>query len=54
MRTRWIFNGVEYDSWADMRIAQLNAKGRDNWEEEDWESYHYIHQVYFEMRFYDE
>lgn len=34
--------------------AELEAKGRENWDENDWEAFHYIEQVRFESGYYDD
>lgn len=41
-------------AWADERMAELEAKGRENWDEDDWEAYHYIEQVRFESGYYED
>lgn len=41
-------------TWADERMEQLEIKGRENWDEEDWEAYHYIEQTRFENGYYDD
>lgn len=41
-------------TWADERMAELEAKGRENWDEGDWEAFHYIEQVRFESGYYDD
>lgn len=44
---KWIFNDVEYDNWDEMKRAELEAKGRENWDVDDWEAYHYIENIRF-------
>ena len=39
--------------WADRKMEELEAKGRDNWDQADYEAYHYIMQVRFESGYYD-
>lgn len=29
-------------TWADERMEQLEAKGKENWNQEDWDAFHYI------------
>ena len=29
-------------TWAELRMEELMAKGRSNWDEDDWDSYNYI------------
>ena len=41
-------------TWADERMAELEAKGRENWDDNDWEAFHYIEQVRFESGYYDD
>lgn len=41
-------------TWADERMEELEAKGRENWDENDWEAFHYIEQVRFESGYYDD
>lgn len=41
-------------AWADERMAELMEKGRENWDEDDWEAYHYIEQTRFENGYYDD
>ena len=41
-------------TWADERMAELEAKGRENWDENDWEAFHYIEHVRFESGYYDD
>ena len=41
-------------TWADERMAELEAKGRENWDENDWEAFHYIEQARFESGYYDD
>lgn len=41
-------------TWADEEMERLDAKGRDNWDESDYEAYHYIMQVWFESGYYDQ
>lgn len=41
-------------TWAEQCMQELNAKGRANWDADDWESYHYIEQIRFENGYYDE
>lgn len=41
-------------TWADRKMQELEEKGRDNWNEEDYESYHYIEQLRFESGYYDD
>lgn len=41
-------------TWAEKTMQRLNQKGRANWTESDWESYHYIQQLWFESGYYDE
>ena len=46
-KMKWIFNDVEYDNWDEMKRAELEAKGRENWDVDDWEAYHYIENIRF-------
>lgn len=41
-------------TWADERMAELEAKGRENWDEDDWEAFHYIEQLRFESGYYED
>lgn len=40
--------------WADERMQELQDKGRENWDEADWDAYHYIEQARFESGYYEE
>ena len=40
-------------SWSDIRMEQLDIKGRSNWDEADWDSYNYIMGLRFESGYYD-
>ncbi len=40
-------------TWADERMEKLQAKGRINWNEDDWDAFHYIEQVRHESGYYD-
>ena len=51
---KWLFNGVEYGAWDEMKMAELEAKGRENWDVDDWEAYHYIENINAECDCYDE
>ena len=33
---------VERITWAERREQLLEEKGRDNWDQDDWEAYYYI------------
>ena len=54
MKNRWMFNGINYANWAEMRMAQLNAKDKRLWDENDYEAYHYIQQLRFEASYEDD
>lgn len=41
-------------TWTDERMAELEAKGRENWDENDWEAFHYIEQLRFESGYYED
>jgi len=32
-------------TWAEWKTNQLMEKGRENWDEDDWESYSYIQEA---------
>lgn len=40
-------------TWADEKMVELEAKGRENWDIDDWEAYHYIEQMRFDTGYYD-
>lgn len=40
--------------WADERMQELQDKGRENWDETDWDAYNYIEQLRYESGYYDE
>lgn len=40
-------------TWAEKEMERLNAKGREHWNESDWEAYYYIKQVNAETDYYD-
>ena len=54
MKNHYMFNGINYANWADMRMAQLNAKDKRLWNEDDSEAYHYIQQLRFETSYEDD
>lgn len=35
-------------SWADMKMQELNEKGRENWDEDDYEAYCYCQECFAE------
>lgn len=41
-------------TWADEKMDELERKGRENWDESDWNAYHYIEQLRFENGYYDD
>lgn len=41
-------------TWADERYDELMNKGKDNWDQDDWDSYNYIMQVWGESGEFDE
>lgn len=41
-------------AWADERMEELMEKDRGNWDEDDWEAYHYIEQLRFESGCYED
>lgn len=41
-------------TWADETMMELEAKGRENWTEADWESYIYIENARAELDYYDD
>ena len=41
-------------TWSDEQMEYLEKKGRDNWTQEDWESFFYIQQLRFESGYYDD
>lgn len=41
-------------TWADERMEALEAKGRADWDQDDWDSYTYIQQTRFECGYYDD
>lgn len=40
-------------SWADAKMQELMEKPREHWDEDDWDTYHYIEQLRFESGYYD-
>ena len=42
------------DSWADDAMKELTKKGKQNWTEDDWETYHYIEQLRHESGYYED
>lgn len=42
---KWLFNGVEYGAWDEMKMAELESKCKENWDVDDWEAYHYIKNI---------
>ena len=42
------------DSWSDDAMKELNKKGKANWNEDDWETYHYIEQARHESGYYED
>lgn len=41
-------------TWADKEYSALMKKGKPNWNESDWETYHYIQQLRFDSGYYSE
>ena len=41
-------------TWADKRMEELENKGRENWDIDDWDAYHYIEQLRFEGGYYED
>lgn len=41
-------------TWAEKKYDELMEKGKDQWDEDDWDAYHYIMQVWGEMGYFDE
>lgn len=41
-------------TWSDRRMEELEKKGRENWDADDWEAYHYIEQIRFDSGYYDD
>lgn len=37
-----------YKTWADWKYAQLMEKGKENWDEDDWDAYNYIENCWAE------
>lgn len=35
-------------AWADMKMQELNEKGRENWDEDDYEAYCYCQECFAE------
>ena len=33
---------VEQMTWAEIREQELDEKGRENWDQDDWDAYYYI------------
>ena len=40
-------------TWADKTMDTLYAKGKDNWTQDDWDSFNYIMQIRFDSGYYD-
>lgn len=41
-------------TWADNKMELLLQKGKENWDIDDWDAYHYIEQERFESGYYDD
>ena len=40
-------------TWMEEKEKYLYEKGRENWDQDDWEAYHYIENYYGEIEYYD-
>lgn len=40
-------------TWADEEMERLNGIGRENWNEDDWDAYHYILNARAEADYFD-
>ena len=47
------FEPYQEQTWSDIKLEELDIKGRDNWTQDDWDSYYYIMQLRFESGYYD-
>lgn len=41
-------------TWAEERMEELENKGRSNWDENDWDAYFYIMQLWSECGYFDD
>ncbi len=39
--------------WAQEKMQELLAKGRENWDEDDWDAFNYIENANAEADYYD-
>ena len=42
------------ETWADIKMDELREKGRQNWDEDDWEAYNYIEEIRCDSGFYED
>ena len=35
-------------SWASRKVEELENKGRENWDQDDWEAYYYCQECFAE------
>lgn len=40
-------------TWADEKMEQLMDKPKHEWDNDDWDAYHYIQQIRYESGYYD-
>ncbi len=43
-----------HKTWADWRYDKLMEKGRENWDEDDWDAYNYIENLWAEREYFDQ
>ena len=46
-------NNINSRTWADNKMEELHAIGKDNWTQDDWDTFNYIMQVRFDSGYYD-
>lgn len=40
-------------SWAEQKLEELEKKGKQNWDEADWEAYNYVMNVNAEQEYFN-
>ena len=47
------FEPIREQTWSDIKLEELDIKGKANWTQDDWDAYYYIMQLRFESGYYD-
>ncbi len=45
---------MTYKTWAEKKLAELMHKGKENWDQDDFEAYAYIEECFAESGYYDD